>query len=66
MRSEEGLSRLLDDPHPLARLIARCALARTESRGAHLRADHPERDPRFDPRHVVVARDESIAWQTWA
>ncbi len=33
------------DPHPLARLIARCALARTESRGAHRRSDHPERDP---------------------
>jgi len=66
VRSEEGLSRLLDDPHPLARLIARCALARTESRGAHLRADHPERNPAFDSRHVVVAWDESIAWQTWA
>jgi L-aspartate oxidase len=66
VRSEEGLNRLLDDPHPLARLIARCALARTESRGAHLRADHPERNPAFDSRHVVVARDESIAWQTWA
>ena len=41
------------DPHPLARLIARCALARTESRGAHLRADHPERDPASRP----AARD---------
>ncbi len=65
VRSEEGLRRLLGDPHPLARLIARCALARTESRGAHLRADHPQRNPQFDSRHVVVAQDESIAWQTW-
>ena len=37
------------DPHPLARLIARCALARTESRGAHLRLDHPRARPRARP-----------------
>ena len=37
-------------------LIARCALARTESRGAHLRAEYPERDAAFDLRHVLVAR----------
>jgi L-aspartate oxidase len=65
VRSEDGLNRLLGDPHPLARLIAHCALARTESRGAHLRSDHAERNPQFDSRHVVVAQDESIAWQTW-
>ena len=45
VRTAEGLERLLDDPHPLARLIARCALARTESRGAHLRADSPRARP---------------------
>ena len=50
---------------PLARLIARCALARTESRGAHRRSDHPERDPALDHRHVVVAGEEDLAWQTW-
>jgi L-aspartate oxidase len=66
VRSEEGLSRLLEDPHPLARLIARCALARTESRGAHRRSDRPERDPSLDHRHVVVAHDDSVGWQTWA
>ena len=66
VRTQEGLSRLLEDPHPLARLIARCALARTESRGAHQRADHPERDPTFDFRHVVVAGEDAISWQTWA
>ena len=54
-RTGEGLGRLLDDPHPLARLIARCALAREESRGAHLRIDHPERDPALDHRHAVVS-----------
>jgi L-aspartate oxidase len=63
-RSGEGLSRLLDDPHPLARLIARSALARQESRGAHRREDHPASDPALDHRHVVIA-GESISWQTW-
>jgi len=66
VRSQEGLSRLLGDPHPLARLIARCGLARTESRGAHLRADHPERDPSLDNHHVVVDGEDSISWQTWS
>jgi L-aspartate oxidase len=65
VRTQEGLSRLLADPHPLARLIARCALARTESRGAHLRADCPQLDPAFELRHAVVCEDESISWQTW-
>jgi L-aspartate oxidase len=66
LRTGEGLSRLLEDPHPLARLIARSALARTESRGAHRRRDFPERDPRLDHRHVLVGAGESISWQTWS
>jgi L-aspartate oxidase len=66
MRSEEGLTRLLQDAHPLARLIARCALARRESRGAHLRADYPERDPALDYRHVLVQDGDSVSWQSWA
>ncbi len=65
VRTPEGLARLLADPHPLARLIARCALARTESRGAHLRADHPERDPAFDYRHAIVTGEDELSWQTW-
>ena len=65
VRSEEGLSRLLEAPHPLARLIARCALARTESRGAHLRTEYPERDPSLDHRHAVVGEAEAISWQSW-
>jgi L-aspartate oxidase len=65
VRSAEGLSRLLGSPHPLARLIAACALVRTESRGAHLRADYPERDPALDYQHAVVGEQDAIAWQRW-
>jgi len=64
VRDAEGLSALLDDAHPLARLIARCALERTESRGAHQRLDHPELDPSLDRRHIVLSAD-GLSWQTW-
>ena len=53
-RDGEGLRPLLDDPHPLARLVARSALFREESRGAHARADFPETDPSLDHRHTVI------------
>jgi L-aspartate oxidase len=66
VRSQEGLSRLLEDPHPLARMIARCALARTESRGAHVRVEHPRRDPSLDHLHAVLRDDQEISWQSWS
>jgi len=64
-RTGEGLRRLLEDPHPLARLIARCALAREESRGAHLRLDYPGRDAALDHRHAVVSGEAEVSWETW-
>jgi L-aspartate oxidase len=71
VRSADGLARLLDSAHPLVRLIGRCALTRTESRGAHQRTDYPERDPALDLHHVVVRGEDSAAgelaidWQRW-
>ena len=65
VREPSKLRRLLEDPHPLARMIARCALAREESRGAHLRADFPERDPALDHRHAVLGGEDGPVWQTW-
>jgi L-aspartate oxidase len=65
VRSAAGLERLLEDPHPLARLLAHSALARTESRGAHQRSDHPQPDPALDRHHYVLAGDGDGTWQTW-
>jgi L-aspartate oxidase len=64
VRSAEGLRRLLDDPHPLARLLAHGALARTESRGAHQRIDHPKPDPALDQQHFVLTGDRGV-FQRW-
>jgi L-aspartate oxidase len=65
-RSAEGLRRLLHDPHPLARLIARSALEREESRGTHARTDRPDRDALLDGRHLTVSgAGEQLEWQAW-
>ena len=41
IRNADGLRRLLDARHPIARLVAACGLAREESRGVHFREDFP-------------------------
>jgi L-aspartate oxidase len=65
-RDAEGLRPLLDDPHPLARLVARSALFRKESRGAHARADFPQTDSALDHRHTVIAADsDEPALEHW-
>jgi L-aspartate oxidase len=64
-RDRRGLERLTSDPHPLVRLIGASALAREESRGAHRRADFPERDPALDGRHVTVRREAEPAFERW-
>jgi L-aspartate oxidase len=65
VRTAEGLTRLLANPHPLARMIARCALERAESRGAHQRADRPQTDPALDLHHFVLDAEDRGGWQIW-
>ena len=65
-RDAAGLTRLLDDPHPLARLVAASALARRESRGAHLRTDFPVSETRLDGYHsLVTAGDTEVVHEAW-
>jgi len=65
VRTRAGLQSLLNDPHPLARLIALCALQREESRGAHQRADFPHSDPALNHHHAVVGADERPRLAEW-
>jgi L-aspartate oxidase len=64
-RERAGLQRLRSDPHPLARLVAACAMLREESRGAHFRADFPRTDPGLDDHHAVVRDGETPAFEPW-
>ncbi len=48
--------------HDVARLIARCGLARRESRGAHYRTDYPEKSAEFQ-RHSVVTLNDDIEFR---
>ncbi len=65
MRNPDDLARLVSNPYPLARAIARAALGRAESRGGHLRADCPETDPALDGIHVVLAADGTTRHEEW-
>jgi L-aspartate oxidase len=64
-REGDGLRALISDPHPLVRLIARGALARTESRGAHQRRDFPELDREFDHGHITLLSGRDPELQVW-
>ncbi|MBI5117990.1 FAD-dependent oxidoreductase [Candidatus Poribacteria bacterium] len=49
----------------LARIIARCALERKESRGGHVRIDYPERDDTHWLKNLIVRKgDTAIAVRT--
>jgi L-aspartate oxidase len=48
--------------HQVAMLIARCALAREESRGAHYRTDFPEKREEYQ-KHSVVSRGGEVQFR---
>ncbi len=64
-RDAIGLEPLLDDAYPLARLIARAALERRESRGVHRRSDFPLPDPDLEHAHLVVDRLGELRLERW-
>lgn len=64
-REAGQLRELLDDPFPLARIVAASALAREESRGAHQRSDFPGTDARFDRMHAVARGDDVPRFERW-
>ncbi|MGH9563128.1 MAG: L-aspartate oxidase, partial [Terracidiphilus sp.] len=49
----------------VARAILVSALARTESRGAHFRSDHPRHDDVNFKKHSVIGGDGSVRFEEW-
>jgi L-aspartate oxidase len=47
--------------HTALWLIARCALAREESRGAHYRTDFPEKRPEFQ-KHSSIDKNHDVTF----
>jgi L-aspartate oxidase len=64
-RTAEELERLMDDPFPLARLIAGSALTRQESRGAHQRRDYSIPDSGYVDVHLTVDKNGDVAQELW-
>jgi L-aspartate oxidase len=69
IRDADGLRRAIaelegdeSEPATVARLIARGALAREESRGAHFRTDFPEKRPEFD-RHSIIIKESDVTFR---
>lgn len=48
--------------HAVASLIARCALAREESRGGHYRTDFPQKRSQFQ-KHSIVSKDRDVRFE---
>jgi L-aspartate oxidase len=46
--------------------VAACARAREETRGAHVRAEFPDRDPALDHQHTIIDADtETPRLEAW-
>ena len=65
VRNQAGLELLLDDPHPLARIVAKAALTREESRGAHRRSDFPDTEQALDGHHSSLSPDGESCMVPW-
>jgi L-aspartate oxidase len=65
IRSADGLTRLLDSPHPLVRGIAACGLAREESRGVHFREDFPVSSDAL-AGHLVIHPGHGPELERWS
>lgn len=49
----------------VARVILFSALARTESRGAHFRSDHPRHDDANFKKHSIIAPGDNVRFEEW-
>jgi L-aspartate oxidase len=49
----------------VANAILHAALARTESRGAHFRTDHPQRDDQDFQKHSVFGSNGKVVFEAW-
>jgi len=65
IRNGDGLRRLLDAPNELVQLIARSALARTESRGVHFREDYPAESAEL-AGHFVIRPNAEPELERWS
>jgi len=65
VRDGPGLERLTHSAHPVARMVARSALARRESRGSHFRVDFPHEDAALDGLHTVIRPGSEPVFEAW-
>ena len=66
VRDGSGLEGLAGSPHPVAGLVARSALARTESRGGHFRVDFPHENSELDGMHTVLRPGREAVFEVWS
>ncbi len=66
LRHAEDLDTLALSDHPMARWVAKCALHRSESRGAHWRRDATGQDAALDGLHTVLDPvSETARYERW-
>lgn len=66
VRDGSGLEGLVGSPHPVAGLVARSALERTESRGGHFRVDFPHGNSELDSMHTVMRPGREAVFEAWS